>query len=171
MSLRLILIRHAKSSWSDPLADDHARVLNNRGRTSARAIGVWAAERGYQPQKVLCSDAARTRETAELFMSALATQPEVSFLPSIYHAAPDTMLDLLKGQGASPIAIIGHNPGIGMLANALVSKAPPHPRFTDYPTGATSVIDFAIGDWRSIQIGIGQLIDFVVPRDLIEIDG
>ncbi len=44
MTLRLILIRHAKSSWSDPFADDHARVLNARGQDSAKAVGEWMAD-------------------------------------------------------------------------------------------------------------------------------
>ena len=39
MTKRLILIRHAKSSWDDPFGDDHARILNTRGQASAAAIG------------------------------------------------------------------------------------------------------------------------------------
>ena len=65
MTKRLILIRHAKSSWSDPFADDHARVLNKRGIASARAVGAWLAENDYVPQMILCSDSARTQETAD----------------------------------------------------------------------------------------------------------
>ena len=54
MTCRLILIRHAKSSWDDPMADDHARVLNGRGRASAAAIGGWLAAKSYLPDVVLC---------------------------------------------------------------------------------------------------------------------
>ena len=39
--MRLILIRHAKSSWDDSFQDDHAHILNKRGRDAARAIGTW----------------------------------------------------------------------------------------------------------------------------------
>ena len=45
--MRLILIRHAKSNWDDPFQDDHARMLNKRGRDAARAIGTWLQAKGH----------------------------------------------------------------------------------------------------------------------------
>ena len=71
MSLRLILTRHAKSSWDSPVAGDHARPLNERGRKSAKAIGQWLSGKGYEPVLVLSSDAERTRETWALMAPAL----------------------------------------------------------------------------------------------------
>ena len=58
---RLILTRHAKSSWDDPLTPDHDRPLNDRGKAAAADLGQWLASRGYIPDEVLCSDALRTR--------------------------------------------------------------------------------------------------------------
>lgn len=167
MTLRLILIRHAKSSWSDPFADDHARVLNTRGRASAIAIGRWLAEQDYVPDMVLCSDAARTQETAELILPALAPTPTLRLSGRIYHASPDTILDMVKQQTAPTVAVIGHNPGIGMLANGLVKEAPEHRRFSDYPTCATTVIDFECERWRDVRPHTGTCEAFIVPRDLI----
>ena len=63
MTLRLILMRHAKSSWDSPGLDDHERPLNGRGCRSAKAIGAWLNDHGYLPDLVLSSDAERTRET------------------------------------------------------------------------------------------------------------
>ena len=165
MTKRLILIRHAKSSWSDPFADDHARSLNKRGRESARAIGGWLNENDYEPQMILCSDATRTQETAELITPYLSTPPKLRLSRRLYHAAPDTMMELLRKESAEVVAVIGHNPGIGMLANAVVRTPPAHPRFHDYPTCATTVIDFTEGFARQ-----GNCVDFVVPRDLIGTD-
>ncbi len=171
MTHRLILIRHAKSSWDDPFGDDHARVLNHRGQASAKAIGEWLADKGYTPDIVLCSDAARTQETAALIIGQLAPAPPVKLSGRLYHAAPETILDLLRKQGAATIAIIAHNPGIGMLANALVNTPPDHRRFSDYPTCASTVIDFEIGSWAAVQPRTGRCADFVVPRDLIGTTG
>ena len=167
MTKRLILIRHAKSSWSDPFADDHARVLNERGRASAPAIGTWMADKGYVPQIVLCSDAARTRETADLILDQLPARPELVLLPQLYHAAPLTLLEVIQRQSFDTIAMVGHNPGMGMLAGLLVRTAPAHTRFSDYPTCATAVIDFAIDDWADAGQHGGTCVDFIVPRDLI----
>lgn len=171
MSKRLILIRHAKSSWSDPFADDHARVLNKRGRASAEAIGAWLADNGYVPDSVLCSDASRTKETADLILPALSPQPKLRLSGMLYHAAPDTILDLVRRDHADSVAVIAHNPSIGLLANALVGTPPDHRRFSDYPTCATTVIDFATDTWTTVDRRGGKCVDFVVPRDLIGTTG
>ncbi|MEJ6404084.1 SixA phosphatase family protein [Yoonia sp. 2307UL14-13] len=168
MTFRLILIRHAKSSWDDPTADDHDRLLNTRGCQSAKTVGAWMAERSYVPQVVLCSDAARTRETAALILPQLLPAPKLKLSAALYHAAPDTMLDLVSKQDAGTLAVIGHNPGIGILANALAGQMPDHPRFDDYPTCATTVMDFDIGAWRNVGPGKGRVVDFVVPQDLLK---
>ena len=167
MTLRLILIRHGKSSWDDPFDDDHARVLNERGRASATAIGAWLAQEGHVPDVVLCSDAARTVETAELVMGALVPPLKLQLSGRIYHASPDTVLDMIQQQTAKTVAVIGHNPGIGMLANLLVKKAPKHHRFNDYPTCASTVIDFEASAWSATRPRTGICAAFVVPRDLI----
>lgn len=38
--LRLILLRHAKSSWDDPSLEDHERPLNKRGRKAAPDVAA-----------------------------------------------------------------------------------------------------------------------------------
>lgn len=167
MTKRLILIRHAKSSWNDPFDDDHARVLNKRGEAAATAIGGWLAENRYIPQSVLCSDARRTQDTAALILPSLSPAPKLRLSGMLYHAAPDTILDLVQRETADTVAVIAHNPSIGMLANALVRTAPDHHRFSDYPTCAATIIDFDIGTWMTLERGSGTCVDFVVPRDLI----
>ena len=77
----MTLIRHAKSAWDDPFAEDHARVLNDRGRRSATAIGGWLREHGYLPAQVLSSDSARTTETVERLLAEWATIPQTTYLP------------------------------------------------------------------------------------------
>jgi phosphohistidine phosphatase len=167
MTLRLILIRHAKSSWDDPFGDDHDRVLNDRGRKAATAIGTWLGANGYTPDVMLCSDAARTVETANRIIPELGGAPELKLSGLIYHAAPDTILDLIKKQSAPAVCVIGHNPGIGMLASGLVKTAPKHHRFNDYPTCATTVVDFDVATWAEVGPRKGVCAAFTVPRDLI----
>jgi phosphohistidine phosphatase len=51
-----------------------------------------------------------------------------------------------------------------MAAARFVTYALDHRRFDDYPTCATTVIDFDDADW--LKPGKGTATDFVVPRDL-----
>lgn len=63
--------------------------------------------------------------------------------------------------------MVGHNPGIADFAEQLLNQPPDHPRFWDYPTGATLVAQFDITDWRALTWGSGRAVDFVLPRELI----
>ena len=60
---RLILMRHAKSSWADPGQRDLDRPLNKRGRRSAALVGGWLKRKGYRPDQALVSSARRAQET------------------------------------------------------------------------------------------------------------
>jgi phosphohistidine phosphatase len=165
---RLILIRHAKSAWDDPMSDDHQRVLNERGRLSAPALGDWLARRALVPGQALVSDAARTRETWELIAGRLDGAPPAEYLPELYHAWAERMLEVLRDRGrATTVAMVGHNPGIGEFAARLVAVRPERTQFAIYPTGATTVIDLPARSWEKVAFGTGGIVDFTVPRDLV----
>ena len=170
MTKRLILIRHAKSSWDDPLSGDHARVLNDRGLTSADAVGAWLKAQGYVPDEIHSSDAARTVETTERLVAAMGIAPAVTRHARMYHASAATLLDVLTKAKGDTVALVAHNPGIAFFAETIVALAPDHDRFMDYPTCATLVCDFAINDWAEAVTRSGQVVEFVVPRDLIPED-
>ena len=91
----------------------------------------------------------------------------MNFTGKLYHASPVAMVDVLKTASADHVAMIGHNPGISLLASQLVTQPPAHPRFLHYPTCATAVIDFKIDKWQDVTMRSGQTLDFIVPRDLI----
>lgn len=161
---RLILTRHAKSSWDDPAMRDHDRPLNLRGRRAALELGEWLHSRGYEPDEVLCSTAERTRETwARAAAAPLEVTPRVTYVEALYHAAPGTMLEVLRGAGGDCVMMIGHNPGIAEFAALLPARPPAHPDFRRYPTAATLVVDFQIADWREARPGTGSVLDFFVP--------
>lgn len=163
---RLILTRHAKSSWDDPMMTDHERVLNARGRAAAVDLGGWLASRGYVPGQVLVSDSVRTRETWERIAPHLPAAPEAELKSALYHAGPDVMLAVLRHACADVVMIVGHNPGIGEFAQRIVARAPLNPEFQRYPTGATLVADFAVESWDQVDWGLGSVDDFIVPREL-----
>ncbi|MBO9476790.1 histidine phosphatase family protein [Shimia sp. R11_0] len=165
MSRILILMRHAKSSWSDPWQADHARPLNKRGRASAKALGGWMKDNALLPDEVLCSTSERTRETLDRLALTPDTAPR--FEERLYLAAPNTMWQLLKSATGSTVLMIGHNPGIASFAAELASKPPQHPRFQDYPTGATTVFHFDCTHWQEIQPHTGQIQAFALPRELL----
>ena len=164
---RLILTRHAKSSWDDPATPDHDRPLNERGKAAAAELGIWLASRGYVPGEVLCSDALRTRKTWSGVAPALPGAPELHLKPTLYHAGPDVMLAVLRHAKADCVMMIGHNPGIAEFAARLAAMAPLHEEFGRYPTGATLVCDFVSDNWATVGFGQGTCVDFIVPAEVI----
>ncbi len=164
---RLILTRHAKSAWDDPLTPDHDRPLNERGKAAAADLGQWLGSRGYVPEEVLCSDALRTRKTFSGIAPALPGTPVLELKPALYHAGAEVMLAVLRNATAECVMMIGHNPGIAEFAARIVSRPPASPDFARYPTGATLVCDFAVEAWGEAGFGMATVVDFVVPRELV----
>lgn len=161
---RLILLRHAKSSWAVPGLDDHDRPLNERGQRDAPRIGAWLVREGYVPDAALVSTAVRTRATWEALGQAFAAVP-VILRSDIYEAAPASLLSAL--QTAAPevacVLMLGHNPGIGALAQMLLDAPPREPAFLKFPTAATAVIDLDCPTWAEAAPGTGRLGAFVTP--------
>ena len=168
MTLRLILTRHAKSSWDDPTVDDHDRALNARGYRAAKVIGAWLAKGGYCPETTFSSTARRTAETWAEIAVACPQTDEVQFTSALYLASPDRMLTILQGCRSKSVMLLGHNPGTAMLAQNLVKIAPLHPKFSQYPSAATTVIEFNVESWADVTSHSGHVEAFVVPRDLTD---
>ena len=163
---RLILMRHAKSSWADPGQRDLDRPLNKRGRKGAALVGAWLKTNAYLPDAALVSSARRTQETWAGVVGATRAAP-TTYLPELYHASPDTMLAALRAApDVGSMLMLGHQPGIGAFAHRLLAQPPADEAFAKYPTAATAVIDFDVAAWSAVEWGAGHLVDFVVPRAL-----
>src|SRR4030095_4253559 len=169
--LTLSLLRHAKSSWSDPVASDRERGLAARGLADAPRMGKAMAERGIDPELVLCSSARRTRDTLGLVLPELRVEPKVVYEDALYHATPEEMLNILHAiqPGANRAMLVGHNPEIQSFALDLVgsgSKNYQERLRSKYPTAALAVINFDAGLWKSIAVNSGSLSLFLTPKDV-----
>jgi phosphohistidine phosphatase len=173
---RLLLLRHAKSAWSEPGASDHERPLNRRGQEAAPRIGTYLARHGLIPDGVLCSTARRTRETWDLVAAAAPGAPAAAYLDQLYDAAPRALLDVFRhaepGANSSEIKsvlVVGHNPGLQEVATQLIAAGDLDDRERlreKLPTGGLVVIDFPIAAWSKLHARSGRLERFVVPRML-----
>ena len=170
--LRLMLFRHAKSSWTHPGLDDHDRPLNPRGLKSAPQIGRFMRAQKLAPDLVLCSPARRARETWKLASAELRSAPRLLMDDALYDFGNGgRILDTVRAKAdtAKSVMVVGHNPSLERLAQRLVGKgdAKLRKRLADkYPTGALAVIAFENDNWNDIEDGKGTLTYFTRPRDL-----
>ena len=154
----LILLRHAHAGSHTTGPDDRDRVLSEVGVQEARAAGAWLREQGLLPDRVLCSPAARTRETLAVLGDLGVV--EVREEPSIYEASPGTLAALVDAnRDANRLLLVGHNPGLERLV-ALLSSG----QSGDYrgmPPAAVAVL--ALPAEAEIEPGIATLSTFWWP--------
>ncbi|MFG0319694.1 MAG: SixA phosphatase family protein [Planctomycetota bacterium JB042] len=165
MNRRLILLRHAKSSWKDAGQTDHERPLNRRGRESAPVVGARLLELGWRPDAVWSSDAARTVETWERMAEALAAgDVPVRFTRDLYLAG---LADIRKLAGAwddalETVLVLGHNPGWENAASDLSGRS------TEMTTANAALLSGRGATWNEALGGAWTLVDLVRPRDLMD---
>jgi phosphohistidine phosphatase len=168
----LYLLRHAKSSWSDPSLDDFDRLLAPRGIKACKKMKALLKKAEISPDLVLCSSAERARGTYELIAGAFGKKTEVRFEHGLYEASSQALLKRLRQVDASinSVMMIGHNTGIEHLTLALTSgtetKSLARMRMK-FPTLGLAKIEIKKGAWSKLGPGRARLTDFVVPRDLI----
>jgi len=165
---RLLLARHAKSSWSDPSLPDHDRPLNGRGRRAAPLVAAALEDRGFAPDLAYSSTSRRTRDTWALMAPRFGGRPHIKYLAELYHASPRAVLDIVAGapRSADTLMVLGHNPSTHALAAYLARGGSRERRdrvIRSFPTGAVAVIELADDDWGAAEEG-GHLLDFIIPR-------
>ncbi|MBT2476987.1 histidine phosphatase family protein [Streptomyces sp. ISL-94] len=165
---RIALLRHAKADW--PQVPDLDRPLAERGRAEAAAVGLKLAETGIAFDLALCSTAARTRETWKLAVHELPHRPKTSYEERLYDASLGELIALLNetSDEVDDLLVIGHNPGMHALADALAGRAEgdalARMTRTGFPTAALAVVSFT-GSWKSLEHGVGTLLDFWTPKE------
>ncbi|MBB4980296.1 MULTISPECIES: SixA phosphatase family protein [Streptomyces] len=164
---RIVLLRHAKADW--PETSDHERPLADRGRKDAPVAGRRLADSGIAFDLALCSTAARTRETWKLAAHEFAHRPKTVYEERMYEASLGELIALVNEtpDTVENLLLIGHNPGMHALADALAGESEgdvlPRMNRSGFPTAAFAVVSFN-GTWKSVEHGVGKLVDFWTPH-------
>jgi phosphohistidine phosphatase len=165
----LYLLRHAKSSWADPGLPDHERPLASRGRRDAKRIASHLVRLGIEPELVLCSSAARTRETLELLRPALGVTVTVRIEEELYAASCDRLLERIRAlpEAVASLMLVGHNPGLQQLGLFLASAGAELERLeAKLPTGALATLTITDTTWSRLSEADAELAAYVVPKQL-----
>ncbi|HEY6229891.1 MAG TPA: histidine phosphatase family protein [Pyrinomonadaceae bacterium] len=155
----LLLLRHAKPENLAPGSNDSERKLTEAGRNQARALGGCLRQKQLKPDLVLCSPAARARETAELVISSAEQSCPLHYDPAIYESGPETLVQLVSqiDDSASLVLLVGHNPAIAELTTLLTNSVKP------FSPGTMAKIDFDVSGWAEVTAGRGNLAEIVGP--------
>lgn len=130
MSVELLLLRHGHAAVTPPSWDDrgdYGRQLSEQGEEQSRQVGEWIRSHHLEPDAIVCSSAVRAVATAiEVCVAGDIDQTLINFEDSIYEAEVAGLVEFLC-QTTKPIKrllLVGHNPGLEMLASKLVGNVP-----------------------------------------------
>jgi phosphohistidine phosphatase len=158
----LHLIRHAKSSWDNPLLGDIERPLKKRGRSDAQLVAPAAFAAGWRANSVYCSSATRARQTIVEWTAALQQgDGDVHYVDALYTFDYRHLIDWLIHQRDSELSIVGHNPALLELIEWF--SAEPLPKF---PTCAYCQLEFDIKSWQESSRGTGKIVSLITPKML-----
>jgi phosphohistidine phosphatase len=162
----LLLLRHAKSSWDQPL-DDHDRPLASRGERDAPRLGRFIASTGLELDYVVASTAVRARRTAELAAKAAGFGGKLKTTERIYEAPTANLIEVLQGipDSAETAMMVGHNPGFEGLLGLLCGSEHAEARIR-VPTAALACVELSVARWAEAGAGCGVLLWHVVPKIL-----
>ncbi len=124
----LYLLRHAKSDWKQQAATDFERPLSERGQADAPRMAAWLAGQTDKPAAIISSPALRAYQTAMIFAHALDIDTgNIQFDQRIYEASPDTLLEVVSAlpEPVQSVLLVGHNPGLDCLLQALCREVEP----------------------------------------------
>lgn len=160
---RLILLRHAKSDWSQEGLSDHQRILNQRGKRDIPLMTSVLIQKYPSPDIILCSDAVRTTETVEGIIKLGFKHKQLVYTNNLYLASVDkieTELSVLPDT-IETVMICGHNPGI----SEFISKLCTTNELQSVPTLGVALIVLNIEAWTDIFIAKGsKLVRFDYPK-------
>ncbi len=160
MISKLILMRHAKSSWKYHDLNDHERPLNKRGRKAAVKIAKELVRLEWIPDKLYSSDSARTRETWGR-MDKHIYGVDVEYSDKLYHSGITKILKNLPDDiDCKTIMILGHNPGCADFLSYLCGE------WHRMPTAATALLTIknANESWKNESNW--TLEELLLPREL-----
>jgi phosphohistidine phosphatase len=161
----LVLLRHAKAETptDDP---DFDRRLTERGVTDADAAGAWLSDERIRPDLVLCSPAARTRQTWQGVSIAIAQaqqgggSPEVRYDKGLYLGGRTEVFDLLRTvpDAVRTVLLVGHNPTMSEVSALLIPDEEYDGMEVELKTAALAVHRFE-GSWSGAGPGSMSLVE------------
>ena len=159
---KLFLVRHAKSSWSNPDLDDIERPLNKRGKRDAPFMGKVLNDNNINPDLIISSPAERAFVTAKTVAEQI-NYPiiKIQIIDRLYHGGFKDLLVTLKGTKPSinTLMLFGHNPGLTDLSNYISNQ-----HIENIPTTGIVEIDLRVNNWNEIDEDSGTFVDFEFPK-------
>jgi phosphohistidine phosphatase len=161
--MKLLIIRHAhagdRDEWARAGKEDFARPLSRKGRKDMRESASGLERLFPRPDALFTSPLLRAVETARIVGDAWGVEPKE--VPALAQdVAPRESLRWLSGRGEKTLAIVGHEPGLGILAGLLLCGE--WRPFLSLKKGQACLLKFS----GRARAGTGMLLWSLTPKQL-----
>jgi phosphohistidine phosphatase len=157
------MIRHAKSSWSNPLQSDFERPLNERGKRDAPFMGKQLLRKNVLPDIIISSTAKRAISTAKKIAEELKyDEKSIVQYDKLYHCIPSVFEEVIYeiDDKHKTAFIVAHNPGITDFVNELAGTF----RIDNMPTCGIIAATFEADSWNAFASAEKKVILFDYPK-------
>ena len=161
----ILIIRHAKSSWSMATLSDFDRPLNDRGLYDAPMMAKRLLSAGLTIDKFISSPAKRAITTAGFFAETFGQiKNDILQIPSLYHAPVKLFYRVIEDidDAVNSIAVFSHNPGITDFVNTLTSST----KLDNMPTCGIFAVKAIISKWEEFEDAEKKFFFFDYPKNI-----
>ena len=158
---KLLFMRHAKSSWSEPLQKDFDRTLNDRGKSDAPIMAERIGKQ-FIPELIIASPAKRTQKTAKIFIETLKLNDNIlEFNMGLYEAEISDILHVIRetDDRVNQLMLVGHNPGFTGIVGFLTENF-----IENMPTSGAALLQLNILSWKQVSRNCGTIEWFNFPN-------
>ena len=120
----LHVVRHAEAIERTPDVQEEHRYLTPKGRKRFRDVAKTCRKAGMSPDVILTSPLIRAVQTADILAERLRYDGELQTAPLLSSGfRPEQLEELLAAvPNAKEVAIVGHEPDLGLLVQALFAE-------------------------------------------------
>jgi phosphohistidine phosphatase len=154
----LLVLRHAQTEDARPGSKDSQRRLTPDGERHAQEVGDYLRNQGLSIDTVLCSSAARARQTLDLLKLDDQLDPDrVEIAERFYNAGTDTLINAIRElpDNCQVALLVGHAPGAPGVVYELADPTTSTPEAVKaiegrFPAAALAQLQFD-GDWTGME--------------------
>jgi len=151
---KLILFRHAKSSWSHDVSD-RDRPLTEKGIQKTEKISITSKNIFFNTEVFYSSPANRALHTASIIINQLNLSfKNLHVEEDLYTFESSKLIKFIRDipNSFSNVICVGHNPAFTNVTNLLSNSNIEH-----LPTSSWAEITFSQSSWTDISKGVLKL--------------
>ena len=151
---KLILFRHAKSSWSNDVSD-RDRPLTEKGIRKTEKISITSKNIFFNTEVFYSSPANRALHTASIIINQLNLSfRNLHVEEDLYTFESSKLIKFIRDipNSFSNVICVGHNPAFTNVTNLLSDSNIEH-----LPTSSWAEITFSQNSWTDISKGVLKL--------------